>query len=289
MKKFLTLSILLLGFISYGQKFEQTVADASCECIQELPDLTDENYKNCISTSLTEALVKGDVKRNMKQIGTVKGMKSTLEKVYGILAESCSFNSNKELKQKRELYYSASPNYEANISYNMGKDFMEQGNYQLAISSFEKALENDENFVLALDDIAISYRQLNQFEEAITYYKKSLAVFPEGDFALMNIAVVYNLKEDYKTSNEYYAQLMQYQPHNAEGYYGFGRNLSFLEDYENALLHIIKAHKIYIFEKSDYEKHSLQMIGILYGLMKEKGKEKAFYRIAKENGITIKQ
>ncbi|WP_373709249.1 tetratricopeptide repeat protein [Kaistella sp.] len=215
MKKFLTLSILLLGFISYGQTFEQTVADASCECIQELPDLTDENYKNCISTSLTEALVKGDVKRNMKQIGTVKGMKSTLEKVYGILAESCSLNANKELKQKREVYYSASPNYEANISYNMGKDFMEQGNYQLAIKSFEKALENDENFVLALDDIAISYRQLNQFDEAITYYKKSLAVFPEGDFALMNIAVVYNLKEDYKTSNEYYAQLMQYQPHNA--------------------------------------------------------------------------
>ena len=31
------------------------------------------------------------------------------------------------------------------------------------------------------------------------------------------------------------------------------------------------------------------MIGILYGLMKEKGNEKAFYRIAKENGITIKQ
>ena len=273
----------------FSQTLEQSAAEKSCECLKKLTVLNDENYQNCISTSLTESLMVGDVKGNMKKIGTVKGMKLTLEKVYTMIENNCVLDPSNEIDQKKEIFYGSSPNHEANISYNIGKDFMEQGNYEWAVKSFEKALEHDQLFVIAYDDLGLSHRRLDHFDEAISYYKKSLAIFPEGDFALMNIAAVYNLQEKYATSNEYYAKLIQYQPQNPEGYYGFGRNLSFLGDYENALRYMIKAHKIYGREKSDYEAHSLQMIKVIYSQMKEKGSEKDFLRIAKENGLDIKQ
>lgn len=63
------------------------------------------------------------------------------------------------LRKKTDLYYSVYPNYEANISYHIGKDFMDQVNCQLVTASVEKALKNDEDFVLALDELGISHRQ----------------------------------------------------------------------------------------------------------------------------------
>lgn len=187
------------------------------------------------------------------------------------------------------MHYGYSKNTEATNSYKIGKDFMEQEKYKLAIQAFEKALKKDGNFVLALDDIAASHRRLEKFEEAIKYYKRSLAIFPEGDFALMNIGVLYNMKKDYKTANHYYEKLIRFQPNNAEGFYGLGRNYYYLEDYENAMINMIRAHKIYVADKDDYAKDSEQMLGIIYQDMKEKGKERDFIRIATENGVDIGQ
>ena len=287
MKKSLSTAILFLGFLSYAQTFEQTAAEKACECLKKFSDLTDENYQNCISTSLTESLVIGDVKKNMEQIGTVSGMETALLKIDSILNDICTIDKSAELEQKRTLYYGYSTNTEATISYKIGKDFMEEEKYKLAIEAFEKALKKDGDFVLALDDIAASHRRLEKFDEAIKYYKRSLAIFPEGDFALMNIGVIYNLKKDYKTANEYYKKLIHFQPNNAEGFYGLGRNYYYLEDYENAMINIISAHKIYVAEKDVYAKDSEQMLGIIYQNMKEKGKEKDFIRIATENGVDI--
>ena len=289
MKKALSTAVLFIGFLPFAQSFEQTAAEKSCECLKKFSDLTDEKYQNCISTSLTEALVMGDVKKNMEQIGTVTGMEAALLKIDAILNDICIIDQSSELEQKRKMHYGYSKNTETTNSYKIGKDFMEQEKYKLAIQAFEKALKKDGNFVLALDDIAASHRRLEKFEEAIKYYKRSLAIFPEGDFALMNIGVLYNMKKDYKTANHYYEKLIRFQPNNAEGFYGLGRNYYYLEDYENAMINMIKAHKIYVADKDEYAKDSEQMLGIIYQDMKEKGKERDFIRIATENGVDIGQ
>lgn len=287
MKKYLSVSILLLGFISYAQTFEQAAAEKTCDCLKKLPVIDDDKYQNCISTSLTEALMTGDVKNNMAQIGTVDGIETTLLKVDAIVNEICSIGENSDLKQKRSLFYSNSKNSKAAKYYDTGKDFMEKEQYKPAIKAFESALKEDANFVLALDDIAASHRRLENFDQAINYYKKSLAIFPEGDFALMNIGVIYNLKKEYKTSNEYYKKLIHFDPGNAEGFYGLGRNYYYLKEYENAIINIINAHKIYVAENDAYRKDSEQMLGIIYQDMKAEGKKKDFIRIASENGIDI--
>jgi tetratricopeptide (TPR) repeat protein len=157
----------------------------------------------------------------------------------------------------------------------------------MAIESFQLALKEDPNFVLALDDMAVSYRQLNDYDNAIKYYKKSLEIYPEGNFALMNIGVAYTFKSDYKTAISYYEKLIQYHPDNAEGYFGAGKNYFMLKDDEKALDNLFLAHIIYTSENSEYAKDSEQLIGALYQKMKSENKEDLFKKIAEKNNIKL--
>ena len=172
MKKSVTLFVLFVGLLSYSQTFEQAAAEKSCECIKKLTNLTDESYRNCISTSMSESLMIGNSKENLEKIGTVDGIKSTLVKIDAIVQSICKVDRSAELEEKQNSFYSYSKNTAATNFYKTGKDFMEKENFKAAIENFEKAVQNDKNFVLALDDMAASHRRLENFDEAIAYYKK---------------------------------------------------------------------------------------------------------------------
>ena len=164
---------------------------------------------------------------------------------------------------------------------------MREKNYKIAIENFQLAIKDDSHFVLALDDMAVSYRQLNDYDNAIKYYKKSLEIYPEGNFALMNIGVVYTLKSDFKTAISYYEKLIQYHPDNAEGYFGAGKNYILLNEDEKALDNLFIAHVIYTNENSEYVKDSEKLIGALYQKMKSENKEDLFKKIAEKNNIKL--
>lgn len=287
MKTILSIILTAFSMIHYGQRLEQNAAINSCECISKLKEVTDEKYRECISNSLAKSATEVNAATYLKQISTVDGMKSALKKVDSLVKATCLLENKNNLEKKKDLHYSYSKNESARNAYIIGKDFMKDKKYDLAIESFEIALKNDKNFVLANDDIAVCYRQMNDYDSAIKYYKKSLSIFPEGDFALKNIGVVYTLKSDFKTSNEYYQKLINFYPTDAEGYYGLGKNLILLEELEKALLNILKAHKIYLKENSAYAKDAETLESIIYQEMKKKGEEQKFIDIANENGITI--
>ena len=74
---------------------------------------------------------------------------------------------------------------------NYGNSYYEQGEYQEAITWFDKALEIDPNYVFALHNKGLALIQLGQYEEAITSLDKALAIEPSNvnvlndkDFAL---------------------------------------------------------------------------------------------------------
>lgn len=285
-----TLLIILcstFSILQYGQNLEQNAAIKSCECISKLKEITDEKYRECISTSLALSSIEKNTKAHLQQISTVDGMKTTLKKVDSIVKATCILENMNNFEKKKKLYYSYSKNESASNTYIIGKDFMEEKKYDLAIESFGIALKEDKYFVLAYDDIAVCYRQMNDFDNAIKYYKKSLSIFPEGDFALKNIGVIYSLKSDFKTSNEYYQKFIKFYPQDAEGYFGLGKNQILQEDLENALVNIFIAHKIYLKENSAYIKDTETLESIIFKEMKKKGDEQKFIKIASENGINI--
>lgn len=287
MKKIASFSILFLSLSFTAQTFHQTAAEKTCECVKKLSIVHDDSYVQCLSMSVSESLAKGNQEENLKTISTVDGMTAVLLKIDDLVSKLCPLDFTSPLKRNREAYYSDSKTEKANSFYELGVDFMEEKNYQSAIEHFNLALKEDDKFVLALDNLAMSHRRLEEYDKAISYYKKSLEIYPEGDFALTNIAVVYNLKKDYVTSNSYYQKLIDFHPDNPEGYYGLGRNLFITENYPESLVNLFKAHKIYVEQDSDYVKDSQQIISYIFNDMKEEGKEAEFRRIAAENKVNI--
>ena len=282
MKKILISSLFLIGVATFSQTFEEKIAEKACDCVKNTMGMTNEKYQNCISTSMAETIAEsGKQKENLKQINTTDGIKKTLKSVDEILQKTC-LQSNDEAENPNYAY---STNEAATNAYIIGKDFLDEENYKLAIESFEIALKNDKNFVLALDDAAVCYRMLENFDKAIEYYKRSLKIYPVGDFALMNIGVIYTMKKDYKTANQYYQNLIDFQPKHPEGYYGMGKNQIELKEYESAMKNLIKAHKIYMEESSSYIEDTTALLELVYTELKASGKEELLKKTLKENGI----
>lgn len=288
MKKIiLFLTIVIVSKTSYSQTLEEKIAIRACECLKNKTKVDDDVYQDCITKSMTDIVLTDSDKKNREAINTVDGIQSLLKKIYEIMPMTCENEKNKEIENKKNQFYSNSKNENAQNSYIIAKDFMRDGKYKLAIENLEISLKHDKNFVLAYDDIAVCYRQLNDFDKAIKYYTKSLEIYPEGDFALMNIGVIYSKKSDFKTAIEYYEKLIKFHPKNAEGYFGAGKNYFLINDYENALDNIFIAHRIYSEDKSEYVKDTEQIMSIMYQKLKSEKKEELFIKIAEKNNIKI--
>lgn len=287
MKNTFLLFVILSFFKANSQTLEEKIATKACSCLEKSKEINEEIYRNCLTNSMAEVVLKDKDAKVREGISTVEGIKSLLQKSDETIARTCSKFLPKAPENKSDIYYSDSKNKEAQNSYTVAKDFMLAKNYKLAIEGLQLALKQDPNFVLALDDIAVCYRQLEDYDNAIKYYQKSLEVYPEGEYALMNIGVVYTLKSNFKTAIEYYEKLIKYQPNNAEGYFGAGKNYLALNNDDKALQDICIAHGIYTNEKSEYSKDTEMLMGAIYQKMIKENKEQIFKKIAAENNITV--
>jgi len=288
MKQLLIIVTLILSTSAISQTLEERAAIRACDCVQKTETLNDENYRKCLVNSLTNTIVKDKNQNDLQIIGTVNGIKGILKKMDSIISNSCVVYSREKLEKLKKKFYSDSKKTEVNNTYFIGNNQITAKNYNFAIVNFEMTLEDDSTFVPALDNIALCYKRLGDLDNAIKYYKKSLSIYPEGDFALMNIGVIYTEKSEYKTSNDYYKKLIRLYPENAEGYFGLGKNLFLLNEFESALENIFIAHKIYQHEKSEYMNDTQKIIGLIFQEMKKVNKEEDFNRIAKKMGIEIK-
>lgn len=288
MKKNFVLFLTFNSFLALNaQNVEEKIAAKACECLEKSSKITEDVFRDCLTKPMGELILTDKDPKVRESINTVEGIQGMILRVQGIISKKCPNLVPEAIENKDNIFYSESKDKNAQNSYIIAKDFMRQNNYKMAVESFQLALKSDPNFVLALDDIAVSYRQLNDYDNAIKYYKKSLEIYPEGNFALMNIGVVYTLKSDFKTAIGYYEKLIQYHPDNAEGYFGAGKNYFMLKDDEKALDNIFIAHIIYTNENSEYAKDSEQLLGAIYQKMKSENKEDLFKKIAEKNNVKI--
>jgi tetratricopeptide (TPR) repeat protein len=288
MKQLLIILTLILSTNAFSQTLEERAAIRACDCVQKAKNLNDENYRKCLASSLANVIAENKNPNDIQLIQTSTGIKDILKKMDSIVSTNCVVYSKEKLKKSKKKFYSDSKNKDVNNAYIIGNDMIEEKNYKFAIEEFKMALDADSTFVPALDNIGLCYNRMGDFDNAIKYYKKSLSIYPEGDFALMNIGVVYTGKSEYKTSNGYYKKLVRLYPDNAEGYYGLGKNLLLLNEFESALENILTAHKIYKNEKSEYVKDTQKIIEVIFQEMKKVNKEEDFNKITKKMGITIK-
>jgi len=196
--------------------------------------------------------------------------------------------SEKELEEKRKIFYSDSKNKWVQNSFIIGNDMMRDEKYDLAIESYKLTFSEDSNFVPILDNMAVCYNRLGDYENAIKYNNKSLSIYPEGEHALVNIGLTYTDLSKFEISNIYYLRLTKLYPNNPEGYFGLAKNYILLGEFENGLANISIAQKIYKETKSDYLHDTEKIIETVHQAMKEANQEDEFYKLAKKYGIETK-
>ncbi|WP_291862102.1 tetratricopeptide repeat protein [Marinilabilia sp.] len=287
-----TLLIFLLTLaittVVQGQSFEQKIALKACEYLDSIDSykILQDSIQPSIIAAMAEVTKEGTPEER-KKINTVEGIRGTLKTAYEILPGYCYTVRRLMIEDKESKFYKRSDNQRANLHFDEGNKFMENGEYKNAIKEFKKAVKNDPQYVFALDHLAISHRRMENFKKAIEYYKKSLEVFPEGNVALLNIAVSYSLVGDDKNSIQSYEQLKFLYPDNPEGYFGLAKMLFITEEYENALDNLFTAHRMYIESQSDYAKDSEKLLSLMFAKLKKLNKTELLNRKANEHNITI--
>jgi tetratricopeptide (TPR) repeat protein len=204
------------------------------------------------------------------------------------LMDTCKSLKDKIKTNEQTNKNSFSTNTDANEWYLKGIAEYDKGNTSKAVEYYRMALKIDSNFAFAWDNLGLSYRQKEDYDSAIYAYKKSLQIDPRGLTPLQNMAVAYLYKKNYEKAISTYEHMAKLDPNNPEIYYGIGNvYASYLQNYEEGLRNMCKAYNLYIQQKSPYRTDAEKVINQIYTQMKEKGKEKKFKSILKENNINM--
>lgn len=290
MNKFITLTLLLITSLSFGQTYEEKIAKKSCNCISKDNETNnlDELLKKCIISSKIE--VENNDPNEKKNIQfTVEGISKTFRDVSKLVIEKCPALRTKVSEKKKQEFYRLSDNQKANEYFQKGNQFRDKNQFKLAVKQYEKAIKTDKGFVMAYDHLGVSYRMNNDLDNAIKTYKKSLEIFPEGDFALLNIAAAYSMKKNELESQKYYEDLINFYPENPEGYYGSGKTNLILDNNEIALRNTLIAIILYNKQNSTKISDAENLLGFVHAKMKRENGLEKFNQILKEYNVEFKE
>jgi len=256
------------------------VSNDACECISQIEassDAKNDNISDCITKSLetkkgNETNVKNDISYKMVETYLVQHCKPLKE---------LAFTENKKFK------YASSDNVLAQLAYDDGMEYINEGDTENAIQKFSKAVEIDPNFAFAWDNLGISYRKNKQYENAIAAYLKSLEIYPEGRLPLLNIAITYNLNQQYTEAVTHYEKFIDIFSDDPEGYYGLGLILYTQDQEEAGLDNLIRAYTIYTSQNSPYRADAAKKIGYMYKDLKNQDKLEVFQKVADKYNLKV--
>ncbi|TYB69027.1 tetratricopeptide repeat protein [Bizionia saleffrena] len=290
MNKLIILVFLFISISTFGQTYEEKIAEKSCECISEDSETDNLNdlLKKCIISSKIEIENNDPSEKENRQF-TVEGIRKTFSNVSKLVIENCLAIRTKVSEQKKQEFYRLSDNQKANEYFEKGNQLRDKKQVELAIEQYEKAIKKDKEFVMAYDHLGVSYRMTNDLDNAIKTYKKSLEIFPEGDFSLLNIAAAYSMKKNESEAQKYYENLIDFYPENPEGYYGSGKTNLILGNNEIALRNALIAMILYDNQNSNKISDAETLLGFVNAKMKEENELEKFDQILKEYNVEFKK
>jgi tetratricopeptide (TPR) repeat protein len=153
-----------------------------------------------------------------------------IEAVYARRIERNPEKSFHILKQMAEEYPK-----EKRAHYNLGGYYRRQKLYDKAIEEFNKALELDPNYALALNELAFVYVGMEDYEKAIEYFKRGV-LFAAGDANLLDsTALCYFYMGRLDEAAATYKEALEIKPDWSYSYWGISYINALKEDYSEAM------------------------------------------------------
>ena len=144
------------------------------------------------------------------------------------------------------------------------------------------AINYDEKFIQAYDNLGKAYRMVGSFKLAIQSYKISIKIFPSGTAAHQNLAIVYETLKEWDNSIMEYKVVINLAPQNPEGYYGLANIYQKMSKLDLALSNAITALKLYEKKSPNYIGDSYGQVGLIYYYMGNQEKAREYILMAKE-------
>ena len=129
----------------------------------------------------------------------------------------------------------------AEFNYLLGNIFKTQKKYELAIASFQKAIDLDKNYSAAYNNIANIYKNLKQDQKAIENYKLSIQADIKNFEAYYNLANLLKDKYDYKGALDNYKKVIKINPTFQHAYNNIGTIYSILGNFDESCKYFLKS------------------------------------------------
>jgi len=255
----------------------------ACECISQIESNSDDknqNIQNCINSSLEKA----KIDKSSAEDGVIE---MNYKMVENYLVQHCKPLKELAFTENKKFKHASSDNVLAQLAYDDGMEYINEGDIANAILKFTKAVEIDPNFAFAWDNLGISYRKNSEYDKAIASYQKSLEIYPEGRLPLLNTAITYNLNKQYNEAVTYYNKFIQIYNEDPEGYYGLGLILYTQQQEEEGLDNLIRAYTIYTAQNSPYRADAAKKIGYMYKDLKNQDKLEVFQKVADKYNLKV--
>ncbi|MCK9561661.1 MAG: hypothetical protein M0R02_02955 [Bacteroidales bacterium] len=130
-----------------------------------------------------------------------------------------------------------SENPQAMQYFMKAENFFTKNSYKKAAKFYKRAYDSDTNFVIALDNLALSYRRLYKMDSAVVYYNKSLEKNEQNKTVLNNLGLVYTYIEQYDNAIAIYNTLFKYYPNDPQGNYNMALTYYYAQNYEQAIVY----------------------------------------------------
>ena len=95
----------------------------------------------------------------------------------------------------------------------------EEGNYEQAISEFDKAIELDPDYAEAYSNRGIAYGSQGDFDSAMTDFNKAIELDPESAEAYSNRGIAYGGQGDFDSAMTDFNKAIELDPEYAKAYY----------------------------------------------------------------------
>jgi tetratricopeptide (TPR) repeat protein len=313
MEKIFLQLVLLFGFVAGAQNDNDKISkmgDKACECTKDIEWMQPkDSILSQINSCITIQIISEQTDKYINELAggleaAVAAQKDTVirdgstttiyvdegfDEIQQYMSANCKMfqeliASNNALEKN-----SMSRNKKALKYYNEGEDYYRREQYNLAVVSFNRAVDADPKFAFAWDNMGICQRKMGNYKEAIKCYQKSLEIEPKGTMPLQNMAVAYEYLKEYQKAAETYETFIKLYPGDPEGFYGAGRTYYISGNYEKGVDYMFKAYQLYTDKKSPYVNDAISNLQNYYADLKEKNKLEIFNQAAKNNKIDIKE
>jgi tetratricopeptide (TPR) repeat protein len=150
------------------------------------------------------------------------------------------------------LFFLFSCTKDAAFYVTRGNDCANKGQYDEAISDYNKALEINPQYALAYYNRGLAYDSKGQYDQAISDFNKALEINPRNALTYVGRGMAYGKKGSYDEAISDYTKVLEINPRYAEAYYNRGLLYDNKGQYDQAISDYSKALEINPREASAY-------------------------------------